>query len=102
LIELIYTNELSYAAETIVMNFEYKIKSCPICKQGWVEIVKDQDSKKLFLCCSECETEWLNPEEITSKNGTHDTFGRIETPLPTEIIKKKWESFLITPISKFE
>ena len=34
---------------------------CPICNQGWIRIVVDDDSNQLFCCCSECENEWNDP-----------------------------------------
>ena len=27
---------------------------CPICNQGWIRIVVDDDSNQLFCCCTEC------------------------------------------------
>ena len=42
----------------------YRVAWCPICNQGWVEIVKNRKSGLLYLCCDECKAEWTNPEEI--------------------------------------
>lgn len=39
----------------------YKIAWCPICDQGWVEIVKDSKTSQLYAYCTECETEWNDP-----------------------------------------
>ena len=41
----------------------YNIGYCKICKQGLLEIVKDKLTKKIFICCDECEAEWNNPED---------------------------------------
>ena len=77
------------------MNFDFKVKWCPVCNQGWIEIVKDKKSGELFLCCSECETEWSDPSNMTSSTGTHDKFGIIESPTLEEIQTKGWEKFII-------
>lgn len=47
--------------------YENKVKWCPICNQGWVEIVKDISTETLFCCCSECESEWNTPFNIEKK-----------------------------------
>ena len=41
---------------------------CPICNQGWIRIVVDDDSNQLFCCCSECENEWNDPFNLNIKN----------------------------------
>ena len=41
-----------------------KVKWCPICNQGWVEIVKEIETNKLFCYCWECESEWDDPARI--------------------------------------
>lgn len=46
------------------MNLENKVKWCPVCEQGWVKIVKEINTDKLYLCCSECEAEWSDPDKI--------------------------------------
>lgn len=74
--------------------FEYKVIWCPVCNQGWVEIVKDKETQKLFLCCSECETEWLDPSNIKNDNGTQDNFGQAVNPSIDEIKNKKWDLFM--------
>ena len=41
----------------------YNIGYCKICKQGLLEIAQDKLTKKIFICCDECEAEWDNPED---------------------------------------
>lgn len=74
-----------------------KVGWCPVCAQGWVQIVKDVTTQDLFVCCSECETEWKSPNDIDKKNsGTHGTHGKISEPLSEEINQKGWASFVKT------
>ncbi len=78
------------------MNCKYKISWCPTCNQGWVTIVKEIETQKLFLYCWECETEWNKPQDVKDINiGTHDQYGRIEEPSYEDIQKKNWEGFII-------
>ncbi len=76
--------------------YKYKVASCPICNQGWVEIVKDKTAGKLFVCCRECESEWDSPESITNRDlATHDTFGQITEPEYDEIMQRGWGKYII-------
>lgn len=77
------------------MKYKYKVKWCPVCEQGWIEIVKDKITGKLFLCCSDCETEWRDPLEIKKDNGTWGSFGMIEEPSDEEILKEGWQKYII-------
>ena len=74
--------------------YSFKVVWCPVCNQGWVEIVKDKKTNELFLCCSECETEWLNPEEIKSGSGTHGKFGQTMAPRIEEIKLLNWHRYI--------
>ncbi len=76
--------------------YEYKVAWCTICNQGWVEIVKDRTTKKLFVCCSECESEWDSPDNVKSKDlATQDTFGQIDRPNYDEIVQRGWEKYIL-------
>ena len=55
---------ISDRRENFVSTNNYRVAWCPICNQGWVEIVKNRKSGLLYLCCDECKAEWTNPEEI--------------------------------------
>lgn len=74
--------------------YKYKVKWCPVCNQGWVQIVKEKESGTLFVCCSECETEWSNPEEIQIENGTQCVYGSTEELTMDEVRKIGWEGAL--------
>lgn len=75
-------------------NANFKVKWCPVCNQGWVKIVKDKESGRLFLCCDECESEWLSPDNINSYNGTQGSFGQIINPSLKEVINIHWDKYL--------
>lgn len=37
---------------------------CPHCSQDWVATYRRKDSGALFFMCPECESLWLNQDEI--------------------------------------
>ncbi|MBW7453043.1 hypothetical protein ACFOLF_21265 [Paenibacillus sepulcri] len=74
---------------------QYPISTCPICKQGWVVIVKEVVSNKYFVNCNDCETEWENPESFLMKeSGTHFKFGRVIEPEEVEVKAIGWEKYV--------
>ena len=76
--------------------YEFKIAWCNVCKQGWIEIFKDTTTTQLFLSCSECETEWEKPIELTLlEKGTQGKHLQAETPTYEEIYSLGWEKYLI-------
>lgn len=76
--------------------YEYKVKWCPICDQGWVEILKDLSSGKLVCGCSECESGWDSPNNISSKDSTRCVYNlECCTPTEEEIEKKGWSKYVL-------
>lgn len=76
------------------MNYN-RIKLCPFCDQGWIIIVKEISTQKLYCCCDECETEWKNPKDcLENRNCSVNSFGRYEKPAYLEIIRQKWDKFI--------
>lgn len=72
--------------------YENKIKWCPICNQGWIEIVKEV----LFCWCSECESEWDDPENISKESCNNDwIYGQICEADENEISSKGWTKYII-------
>lgn len=48
-------------------------------------------TKKIFICCDECEAEWNNPEDaLKGINGTRNKHGEIEYPNIEDILREKW------------
>ncbi|MEW4286213.1 hypothetical protein [Priestia koreensis] len=77
-------------------NFEFKIAWCPICSQGWVEIVKDIETKELYVMCNECENEWDHPLEVkTSKARTEINENLVTIPTIEEIQSVDWGKYII-------
>lgn len=73
----------------------YRVAWCPVCNQGWVEIVKEEKSGLLYLCCDECEAEWTNPEEIrVCGKGSRCRFGQVVAPALEDIKAKGWERYI--------
>ena len=76
--------------------YKNKVSWCPICEQGWVQIVKEKVSGQLFVWCDECDSEWYSPNDVKQKEmATRDTFMEIEDPTDSEIAAKGWETFII-------
>ena len=76
--------------------YRHKVKWCPICSQGWVEIVKDMETGTLFCCCTECESEWDDTYSIerTSCN-PQDKYGRVCEATEEEIEEKGYGQLII-------
>ncbi|MEK5332834.1 hypothetical protein [Lysinibacillus sp. FSL W8-0992] len=74
--------------------YEYKIKWCKVCDQGWIEIVKDEDNNKLLLQCSECMSQWDGINELSEGIFKEDEVNVI-VPDFEEIKKLGWDIFII-------
>jgi formate dehydrogenase maturation protein FdhE len=76
--------------------YKYKVAWCPICSQGWVQIVKDVVTKELFVMCDECETEWNHPENVQQSKAKTDTNDNLATtPTDDEIRSANWEKYIV-------
>jgi len=79
-----------------VFKYFYKVSWCPICSQGWVEIVKDTVTNELSLICSECENEWDNPIGISDNNAKEEISDNFVTePTMEEVKKKNWDKYML-------
>lgn len=80
------------------MNSNFHVGWCPFCNQGWIDIVKEADSNKLFLLCMECDTLWEKPEDIEIARPLVDYhFSGVSIELELkEIEVRGWTDFLIT------
>ncbi|MGE7978349.1 hypothetical protein [Psychrobacillus sp. NPDC093200] len=76
--------------------YENKVAWCPICSQGWLEIVKDTITDELFILCSECENEWDNPVEITISTAREEVSENIVSePTLEEISQINWNKYIL-------
>lgn len=76
---------------------KFIVSTCPFCRQGLVEILKEIDTNTLFLCCDECEIEWDSPRDVLNKvNGTRFKYGSAIQPTSEEIQKKGWMNYIRT------
>ncbi|HWL23701.1 MAG TPA: hypothetical protein VNR38_08120 [Ureibacillus sp.] len=73
--------------------YKNKVKWCVICGQGWVEIKKEAVSKKIILCCSECESVWENPKDVNYPDKATSTDELLIEPNDNEI--GNWAEFII-------
>ncbi|WP_342578551.1 hypothetical protein [Psychrobacillus sp. FSL K6-2843] len=77
-------------------DYEYKVAWCPICSQGWLEIVKDTATDELFVLCSECENEWDSPLKITISQAREEVSENlVSEPTKDEIISVKWDKYIL-------
>jgi len=76
--------------------YKNKVAWCPICSQGWVQIVRDVETKELFVMCDECESEWNHPEDVKVLDARSDiNDNRVTTPTDEEIRMASWEKYII-------
>lgn len=76
--------------------YEHKVKWCPVCNQGWVEIVKEIQTNTLFCYCWECECEWDNPAKIDRDTCNYpEKYGQICDASEEEIREKGLEKYII-------
>jgi hypothetical protein len=80
----------------LIRTYDNKIKWCPICNQGWVEIVKEIETNILFCFCWECETEWDDPANIENDMCNYpEKYGQICTASVDEIRTCGYEKYII-------
>lgn len=76
--------------------YKNKVAWCPICSQGWVQIVKDVETKILYVMCDECESEWKHPDDVMVLKARSDiNDNRVTTPTDEEIRIAGWEKYII-------
>ena len=64
-------------------------KSCPVCEQGRLFVTEDITNHRLYLHCEECESAWLNPEEVLADKSFLAINPDFETRIPSkETIQK--------------
>jgi Zn-finger nucleic acid-binding protein len=49
----------------------YIKKNCPICRYGTVGFRRCSDGETIFLMCDECDSVWLNPQEVDSNHALY-------------------------------
>ncbi len=75
--------------------YPFKVKQCPICGQGWVEIVKGIKTGRLFLYCNECESEWDHPDKVTRDNSKNESNEMVTEPSKEDIEAKGWSKYIL-------
>lgn len=64
---------------------------CPICGQGRQMVVQANLTKKLFVYCEECESEWESPSDIRRIDlATHDKYGSLTFMLVNDLRDHPW------------
>ncbi|MBT2688371.1 hypothetical protein J7I93_09270 [Bacillus sp. ISL-47] len=75
----------------------FKVKWCPICDQGWVEIVKDSKTGLLYLLCSECENEWEHPKNIAVDTARTEINyeNPVASPTVEDVKRIEWDNYIL-------
>ncbi len=73
-----------------------RVKWCPVCNQGWVQFVRDRSKQQIYLCCDECESEWVDPGEIRRDNGTQGLFEGSEDVDIEDLEQVGWHAYLLS------
>lgn len=81
----------------------YKVEWCPICDQGWIEIMQEVESNCYFVMCAECMHEWDKPEDIKTKPPV-DVANRniLHYPSLEDIKQLGWEQYIIKDIYNYD
>lgn len=80
---------------------EFIVGWCPVCDQGWIEIVLHVNEDRLKCECQECMWEWQHPLDI--KEGSKkaalsdywETNDEVSDPTYEDIVRHQWEKFLV-------
>lgn len=75
--------------------YEFKVKWCPVCSQGWVQIFKEEHSGELYLCCDECESEWATPLNICPASAKAGVHGKSSDPTWDEVRLAGWNCYVM-------
>ena len=73
--------------------YDYKVKWCDVCNQGWVEIVEGKESEMLLLQCSECESQWDGLKELLEGKFKLDE-ELVKKPELKKIIQNGWVEYI--------
>ena len=75
----------------------YGLGLCKYCdQQGMLEILKEVESGKLHIVCSECDTEYSSPQNtLDDKNPTVYSGGRTAPATLDEIETAGWATYLM-------
>lgn len=75
--------------------YDFKVKWCPFCDQGWVCIEKQKGSSILILVCHECCAEWKDPTNVTIDSCAETQTLLMEHPTADEIKQYDWEQYIL-------
>ena len=71
---------------------KFNIGSCGYCHQGLLEIVMEEKTGHIFICCDECDVEWDDPEDaLEMENATRFKYGKIIYPTEEQARELNWK-----------
>ena len=74
--------------------YKNKITWCPICDQGWVEIMKLTDNK-FIVVCAECNVYWQSPINIKDLDKAKSCDYCFCDPSDEEIKDIGWDKYIL-------
>ncbi len=77
------------------MKQEFCVAICPHCDgNGLLYIVKDEKSGELHACCDECYQEFINPNDIKTKNSFLSLdFNNVSVDVEVAL-NSKWKDYI--------
>lgn len=73
----------------------FKTTLCPRCNEDYLLITLNEDTKDLYLSCSECEASWKRPEDVNdpSKMFVNPDINASD-PTLEDVRKHGWERYI--------
>lgn len=69
---------------------------CPLCGQGRQLVARENSTKRLFVCCEECEAEWDSPSDAKAiELATRDKYGASTLVTIDELREYQWFSIIL-------
>lgn len=67
------------------------MKNCPICTEGLVGFLLCPDNETLVLACDECDTVWLDPQEVNASQALYPSPPDFRVPnLDCSLRQSRW------------
>ena len=74
---------------------EYHIGWCPVCNQGWQEVLRDRSTHDLFIRCDECLVEWDLPVAAKDPHlGVFQKHGPSAYATREDLVAHSWDQYV--------
>lgn len=70
-------------------------RSCPICGQGLLCVMRDGQTSVMHIACDDCGAVWMNPEKLDSESTSpRNTFSSPRLATRHEVSTHTWSRFV--------